>query len=124
MTEPDPDRALPPRTPLTPTILSITLGLEGFVVFFAALTAFGLRRLDMAPAFIGGAILMLAFFVTAGMVRRSVRAPSFALTVLLLVGAVVAVNATAFAALHALRWKALPYPQAGQLVELKGRRHG
>lgn len=61
----------------------------------------------------------MPFTMALRAVRRSVRAPSFALTVLLLVGAVVAVNATAFAALHALRWKALPYPQAGQLVELK-----
>lgn len=57
--------------PLTPTLLSIVLGLQGAVVFFAALTAFGLKRLDMAPAFIGGAVLMLLFFVAAGRIRRA-----------------------------------------------------
>lgn len=51
--------------------------------------------------------------------RRSLRAPGFALTVLLLVAAVVAVNATAFSALHALRWKALPYHEGDRLVELR-----
>jgi putative ABC transport system permease protein len=51
--------------------------------------------------------------------RRSLRAPGFALAVLLLVAAVVAVNATAFSALHALRWKALPYHEGDRLVELQ-----
>lgn len=60
----------PARKPLTPTLLSIVLVLQGCVVFFAALTAFGLKRLDMAPAFIGGGALMLAFFLAAGLVRR------------------------------------------------------
>ena len=77
MTEPDAaataagsDEIEIPTKPLTPTLLSITLGLEGFVIFFAALAAFGLRHLDMATAFIGGAIIMLVFFLAAGMVRR------------------------------------------------------
>lgn len=60
-----------PTKPLTPTLLSITLGLEGFVIFFAALTSFGLRHLDMATAFIGGAIVMVVFFLAAGLVRRA-----------------------------------------------------
>ncbi|MEO8010844.1 MAG: FtsX-like permease family protein [Dokdonella sp.] len=47
------------------------------------------------------------------------RAPWFATTVFVLVAAVVAVNATAFSAIHALRWKALPYAQADQLVDLR-----
>ena len=67
----DPDEIEIPTKPLTPTLLSITLGLEGFVIFFAALAAFGLRHLPMATAFIGGAIIMLVFFLTAGMVRRA-----------------------------------------------------
>jgi putative ABC transport system permease protein len=52
-------------------------------------------------------------------IRRSLRAPGFALAVLLLVAAVVLVNATAFSAIHALRWKALPYAEGDQLVELR-----
>lgn len=59
------------RKPLTPSLLAIVLALEGFVVFFAALTAFGLKRLDAPTAFIGGAILMLVFFLAAGLVRRA-----------------------------------------------------
>lgn len=51
--------------------------------------------------------------------RQTLRRPAFALVVLLLVAAVVAVNATAFGALHALRWKALPYPEGDALVELR-----
>jgi hypothetical protein len=66
-----------PRRPITPTLLSITLALEGMVVFFAALAAFGLRHLDMATAFIGGAIIMVIFFMTAGLVRRAAWAPWF-----------------------------------------------
>lgn len=52
-------------------------------------------------------------------VRRSLRRPGFALTVLVLVAAAVAVNATIFGALHALTWKALPYHQADRLVEMR-----
>jgi putative ABC transport system permease protein len=51
--------------------------------------------------------------------RRQLKSPLFALAVMLLVAAVVAVNATAFSAIHALRWKALPYADAEQLVELR-----
>lgn len=47
------------------------------------------------------------------------RRPAFPLLVLLLVAAVVAINATAFGALHALRWKSLPYPDSGALLELR-----
>lgn len=49
--------------------------------------------------------------------RRWVRAPGFALAVVVLVAVTVAVNATAFNAIHALRWKALPYPEGERLVE-------
>lgn len=47
------------------------------------------------------------------------RAPLLAATVVVLVAAVVAVNATAFSAIHALRWKALPYPDSERLVDLR-----
>lgn len=47
------------------------------------------------------------------------RAPLFATTVIVLVAALVAVNATAFSAIHALRWKALPYVQSDRLVDLR-----
>lgn len=47
------------------------------------------------------------------------RAPLFALAITLLVATVVAVNATAFSAVHALRWKALPYADADRLVDLQ-----
>ncbi|HET6546627.1 MAG TPA: ABC transporter permease [Rhodanobacteraceae bacterium] len=51
--------------------------------------------------------------------RRQMKTPLFALAVMLLVAAVVAINATAFGAIHALRWKALPYADADRLVELQ-----
>lgn len=49
--------------------------------------------------------------------RRWIRTPGFTLAVIVLVAVTVAVNATAFSAIHALRWKALPYPVSDQLVE-------
>ncbi len=55
----------------------------------------------------------------AGILRRQMASPLFGLTVALLVAAVVAVNASAFGAIHALRWKALPYAHADQLVDLR-----
>lgn len=51
--------------------------------------------------------------------RSLARAPLLALTVVVLVAAIVAVNATAFSAIHALRWKALPYADSGRLVDLR-----
>lgn len=51
--------------------------------------------------------------------RRACRSPGFALMVAVLVAVVVAVNATAFSAIHALRWKALPYADGEALVELR-----
>jgi len=51
--------------------------------------------------------------------RRAFRSPGFALMVAVLVAIVVAVNATAFTAIHALRWKALPYADGESLVELR-----
>lgn len=56
---------------VTSSLLSIVLGLEGVVLFFVALAAFGLKRLDPATAFIGGAALMLIYFLAAGLVRRA-----------------------------------------------------
>lgn len=51
--------------------------------------------------------------------RHQARTPRFALIVLVLTAAVVAVNATAFGAIHALRWKAMPYADAEQLIDLR-----
>ena len=50
--------------------------------------------------------------------RRSLRAPGFAISVILLVAGVVAVNATMFSALHALRWRALPYADGDRIVHV------
>lgn len=60
-----------PRS-VTSSLLSIVLALEGAVIFFAALTAFGLKRLDPATAFVGGAAVMLLYFLVAGLIRRAV----------------------------------------------------
>ncbi len=51
--------------------------------------------------------------------RSLARAPLLSMTVIVLVASIVAVNATAFSSIHALRWKALPYAQADQLVDLR-----
>ena len=51
--------------------------------------------------------------------RRQMHTPFFAISITLLIAVVVAINATAFGAIHALRWKALPYAQDKQLVELR-----
>jgi putative ABC transport system permease protein len=51
--------------------------------------------------------------------RRQMRTPFFALSITLLIAVVVATNATAFGAIHALRWKALPYAAGERLVELR-----
>ncbi|MBN8727567.1 MAG: ABC transporter permease [Xanthomonadales bacterium] len=49
---------------------------------------------------------------------RSVRhAPAFSVAVFALVAAAVLVNASAFSAIHALRWKALPFTDGDALVE-------
>ncbi len=55
----------------------------------------------------------------AQILRRHARAPAFTLIVLLLVGTAVAINATTFGALHAVRWKSLPFADGDRLVELK-----
>jgi putative ABC transport system permease protein len=51
-------------------------------------------------------------------VRRNFRAPGFALSVVLLVAGVVAVNATMFSAVHALRWRTLPYADGDRIVRV------
>ncbi|HEY0180713.1 MAG TPA: ABC transporter permease, partial [Dokdonella sp.] len=53
------------------------------------------------------------------LLRRHLRAPAFALTVIVLVAAVTAVNATVFGAIDTLRWKALPYAADDSLVWLQ-----
>lgn len=53
------------------------------------------------------------------LLRRLLHAPGFTVAVVLLVTAVVAVHATAFGAIYALRWKALPYAEGDRLVELR-----
>lgn len=53
----------------TESLTSIALGLEAFMVFFAALTAFGLKAVSPAVAFGGGAALILLLVLTAGLVR-------------------------------------------------------
>jgi putative ABC transport system permease protein len=54
----------------------------------------------------------------ASFLRHQTRAPLFALIVFVLTAAIVAVNATAFGAIHILRWRAMPYADAGRLVDL------
>ena len=53
------------------------------------------------------------------MLRRQMRTPFFTLTVIVLIAFVVAINAAAFGAIHSLRWKALPYADADNLVDLQ-----
>ena len=52
--------------------------------------------------------------------RSFQRAPMFAFVVIVLVASVVAINATTFSAIHALRWKALPYVDGSALLEMRG----
>ncbi len=94
------------RRALTPTLLAIVLGLEGAVVFFAALTAFGLKRLDAAPAFIGGAVLMVVYFVAAGLVRRGAWAQwlGWALQAVLLATGIVLLPMLAVGAIFVALW--------------------
>ncbi|QBB69108.1 FtsX-like permease family protein [Pseudolysobacter antarcticus] len=55
----------------------------------------------------------------ASLLRRQMRTPFFTVTVIVLIAFVVAINAAAFGAIHALRWKALPYADADNLVDLQ-----
>ena len=51
------------------SLLSIALALEAILVFFVALTAFGLRALEPLPAFLGGAALIVALILASRLVR-------------------------------------------------------
>lgn len=55
---------------VTELLLSIVLVLDATLIFFVALTAFGLNALSPAPAFIGGAVSILVFVVLARMLHR------------------------------------------------------
>jgi hypothetical protein len=61
----------PPRRERTASesLLSIALALEAVLVFFVALTAFGLKALEPLPAFIGGAGLIVALVLVSRLVR-------------------------------------------------------
>ena len=61
----------PPRRERTASesLLSIALALEAVLVFFVALTAFGLKALESLPAFIGGAALIVVLVLAARLVR-------------------------------------------------------
>jgi hypothetical protein len=54
---------------LTESLLSIVLGLEAVLVFFIALTVFGLHALPPAEAFGGGAVLALLLALATRVVR-------------------------------------------------------
>jgi hypothetical protein len=54
---------------LTESLLSIVLGLEAVLVFFIALTVYGLHALPPLEAFLGGAILALVLAVATRVVR-------------------------------------------------------
>jgi hypothetical protein len=56
---------------VTELLLSIVLVLDAALVFFVALAAFGLRALPPAPAFIGGAVLIVVFVALARMLHHS-----------------------------------------------------
>jgi uncharacterized membrane protein len=54
---------------VTESLLSIVLVLEALLVFFVALTAFGLKAVDPMTAFIGGAVLVVALALTGRVLR-------------------------------------------------------
>ena len=56
---------------LTESLLTIVLGLEAVLVFFIALTVFGLHALPPLEAFLGGAVLALLLAATTRIVRYS-----------------------------------------------------
>ena len=56
----------------TESLLSITLVLDVFLVFFVALAAFGLDLLPPAVAFGGGAALVVLLLVAARLMRSAV----------------------------------------------------
>jgi hypothetical protein len=54
---------------LTESLLSIVLGLEAVLVFFIALTVYGLHALPPLEAFVGGAVLAVVLAATTRIVR-------------------------------------------------------
>ena len=70
-TAPTPGRAPRQRRQrsVTEMLLSIVLVLEAFLVFFVTLVVYGLKSLEPALAFGGGAALILALFLTSGVLR-------------------------------------------------------
>jgi hypothetical protein len=54
---------------ITESLLSIVLGLEAILVFFVALTVFGLHALPPLQAFVGGAVLALLLLLGTYLVR-------------------------------------------------------
>ena len=70
-TAPTPGRAPRQRRQrsVTEMLLSIVLVLEAFLVFFVTLVVYGLKSLEPALAFGGGATLILALFLTSGVLR-------------------------------------------------------
>jgi hypothetical protein len=66
--QPTPGRARRERS-ATESLLSIVLLLEAVLVFFIALTAFGLRVLPAGAAFGGGAALLVSLLVIGRLVR-------------------------------------------------------
>jgi hypothetical protein len=54
---------------VTESLLSIVLGLEAILLFFVALTAFGLKALPPAAALGGGVGLIVALAIAGGLVR-------------------------------------------------------
>ena len=55
----------------TESLVSIALALEAFLVFFAALTAFGLRAVEPVVALVGGGVLMVLIILAAGALPRA-----------------------------------------------------
>jgi hypothetical protein len=53
----------------TESLLSIALGLEAVVVFFITMAIFGLKVLEPALAFTGGAVLLVLFVLAAWALR-------------------------------------------------------
>jgi len=53
----------------TESLLSIVLGLEACMIFFATLVVFGLDQLPALPALAGGGALLLVLVAAAGAVR-------------------------------------------------------
>lgn len=69
MTEPSTQRPRRVRS-VTESLLSIVLGLEAALVFFIALTLFGLDLLPPIVALGGGVVFILVLLVTGAMLRH------------------------------------------------------